>query len=244
MPVVMTYADESIPGGPGDKNQSADDIGPPCGQCGRISELDCVFCQTCGSLLPDPDPNPIFTQAGGTDESGARRLGVRVVASTVMLIALVAATVLVVLRATEPEPEERLAEDSSHRALTLLKSFSAAQTLDQAREISPAGQTALAPIVEMLPRLSSDNDTRPRLDAYRSFFRGVASLEYLHRSQIQEWGKTRQLITSSLRELAADDPLTGALTSLGRVAIDNIQDQVDEIQRTRGVREEQRTVGP
>ena len=143
-------------------------------------------------------------------------------------------------RATEPKPEEQLAEESSRRALALLKSMSEARTLAQAQEISPAATSAMTPVVEMLPRLSSNNDTRTRLDAYRSLFRGLASLDRLHQSRLLEWGKARQLISSSLRELSADDPMTGALTSQGRIAMDAVQDHVDKIERLRSVAQRQR----
>lgn len=226
---------EPIPGTREDGYQPTSSPSTACGQCGRLNEVDCASCSTCGSLLPDPDANQNSTYSGGTDEVESRPARLRVVLSILLVLCAVASVVLAIHRATTPDPEEQLAEESAHRALAVLKSLSETQTLDQTRDISSAAKIALSPVVEMLPRLSSNNETRPRLDAYRSLFRGVASLDHLHRDQLLEWGKARQTISSSLGELAAGDPMTGVLTSQGRIALDAIQDQVDQSERIRSV---------
>lgn len=243
---MSAHAPKSVPIARGAEARSASNLEPMCGQCGHINGIDRVYCQECGSLLPDADPEPshVFANSDRTVKKGSKRAWFRVVIAIVLAVSAVATVGLAIMRATEPEPEEQLADQSSHRALAIFDSMNESQTLGQVREISTAGTNALAPIVEMLPRLSSDNDTRSRLDAYRSLFRGMASLNHLEESRLLEWGKTRQLISSSLRELAVDDPMTGALTSQGHIAMDSIQDQVDEIERARGVRGQQRTVGP
>jgi hypothetical protein len=215
-----------------------------CGQCGTISELDGTFCQSCGSLLPDPDLTP-SRKLAYSDQSAnqpSERAWLLKWITGFVVASVVAAGGLTTLRAAQPEPEEKLAEDSSHRALTLLKSLSEARTLRQARELYDAGTAALSPVVEMLPRLSSDNGTRPRLDAYRSLFRGLASLEHLHRSRPLEWSRSRHQITASLHGLAADEPLTGLLSSQGQVAVDNLQDQFDEFEREQAVTDAKRKV--
>lgn len=227
-----------------------EDHGPPgsvseprCGQCGRPSDIGRLFCQECGSLLPDPGKGRVFTYSGCPEEAGKKRTWLWVSVATILLISVSAAVALVVYRATQPEPEEQLAEESSQRALTIFKSLRKAKTLRAARATSVAGESARIPVASMLSRLGSANETRPRLDAYRSLFRGVASLTRVRRDQLQEWDRTKQLISASLSGLASVDPLTGMLTSQGRMAIDAVQDLVDELERTRRVTETTRTVG-
>lgn len=206
-----------------------------CGQCGHPGEPDHLYCQPCGSLLPDPDRSRVLTSSLGTEEKGVRRHWLRATIVTILLLSILATVGLSIHRGTRPEPAEQLAEKSSHRALAMLTSLSEARTLGRVREISVTARSALTPVAKILPELSSNNDTRPRLDAYRALFRAVASLAHLHRSRLQEWGTTRQRIQSSLATLAADEPMTGALTSQGGIAIDATQDQIDEIERSRSV---------
>jgi hypothetical protein len=221
-----------------DPGQQAPGTGRICGQCGEWETTERIYCQRCESLLPDPSLGAVFAYSTDDDTKSRRRwiwLGSVALAGVMIL----AAAWLTVQHITEPEPQETLATRSASKALASFDELNEAQDLAEVRHTATAGAEALVPVVEMLSEISSDNDTRPRLDAYRNLFRGFASLAHITEHQPQEWSAAKQRLQSGLSGLAEDDPQAGLLRSQGDVAIDAVQDQIDAIERSQRIEQDE-----
>lgn len=203
-----------------------------CGECGEQGRPECTYCQECGHLLPDPALGTVVTYSTDTGgRTNPTHKWIWLSATLAVLLTILTAAWWTVQRVTEPQPQEILAATSFTKAQAILTEIRESKNLAQLRETAADGEAALAPIEEMLLEISSDNDTRPRLDSYRSLFRGIALLSHVTEDQLAEWSGANQAIQAGMNGLADDDPMGGALRSRGVAATDAIQDQIDALER-------------
>lgn len=219
---------------------NADD-GPFCGQCGEPSSPDSVHCSRCAALLPDSDSS-IRDWAAVESENAGETVGRRWWTLLGIVAVLVAVGVgWTIVRVTEPEPQELAATEAAQAALSAFDRLENAQDVDGLRNLAPVGVAGVAAITRSLAQLDSDDGTRPRLDGYRTLFRGIAALGHLSERHLAEWSPAKQRIQTGLGEVVRHDPLAGLLQSRGSMAVDSVQDLVDEEERrVRAATEERR----